>query len=88
MTSVQVAKQKEAMEGHLSTAIAGIKDRLPGFQMYRGIYDEDSVLQIDLRKKMVNVYAAFIDLSIEATIFYTEPGYCMLLLEEAYSTKV
>lgn len=64
------------MERHLSTAIAGIKDRLPGFQMYRGIYNKGSPLEMDLRKKIVNVYAAFIDLSIEATEFYSDHGYC------------
>jgi hypothetical protein len=52
------------MEGHLLTAIAGVKDRLPGCQMYRGIYDKDTVLEVDLRQKIVNVYATFKDLSI------------------------
>jgi hypothetical protein len=62
------------MEEQACSAIAGIKDRLPGFRVYQEIYDEDNELQTDLRKKILLAYMGFIDLAIEITFYYMRGG--------------
>lgn len=64
------------MEGRISSALEGVKDRLPGFQMYEYIYKADNDLEKDLRKKILLAYLEFIDLSIEITRYYLRPGIC------------
>lgn len=63
------------METQISSAIEGVKDRLPGFKMYEAIYADNTELEIDLRKKILFAYLKFIDMSMVISRYYLETGY-------------
>ncbi|KAJ3847563.1 hypothetical protein EV368DRAFT_69004 [Lentinula lateritia] len=67
--------KKNTIEEELSSAIEGIRDRLPGLKMYQAIYRENNQLELDLQKKILFAYLAFIELSMEITQYFTQPGY-------------
>ncbi|KAJ3860238.1 hypothetical protein EV359DRAFT_85520 [Lentinula novae-zelandiae] len=67
--------KKNTIEEELSSAIEGIRDRLPGLKMYQAIYRENNQLELDLQKKILFAYLAFIELSMEITKYFTQPGY-------------
>ncbi|KAK9780208.1 putative Fungal STAND N-terminal Goodbye domain-containing protein [Seiridium cardinale] len=66
-----LAGTKTELDNTVCSAITGIKDRLPGFQMYQKIYQNDS----DLKKKMILSYVLFIDLSISITKYCYQSGF-------------
>ena len=66
------------MEEAIASALSGIKDRLPGFKMFRDIYSNDHEIEKDLQKKILLAYIAFMDLSMEMTRYYFQAGYRML----------
>lgn len=74
---LQFSGKKNAIEEELSSAIEGIRDRLPGLKMYQAIYRENNQLELDLQKKILFAYLAFIELSMEITKYFTQPGYRM-----------
>ena len=45
--------------------VDGIKDQLPGLKLYQDIYNDESVLSRDLRKKIVSAYMGFVELCME-----------------------
>ncbi|KAH7869167.1 uncharacterized protein C8R40DRAFT_1060150 [Lentinula edodes] len=67
--------KKNTIEEELSSAIEGIRDRLPGLKMYQAIYTENNELELDVQKKILFAYLAFIELSMEITRYFTQPGY-------------
>ncbi|KAJ4491003.1 hypothetical protein J3R30DRAFT_3753763 [Lentinula aciculospora] len=69
------AGRKNGMENEISSAIEGIKDRLPGLKMYQAIYTGNNELEIDLQKKILFAYLAFIDQSMEITKYSVQSGY-------------
>ncbi|KAE9395162.1 hypothetical protein BT96DRAFT_942603 [Gymnopus androsaceus JB14] len=67
--------RKNDMENQISSAIEGVKDRLPGFKMYQAIYADNTELEIDLRKKILFAYLAFIEMSMAIIKYYFQAGY-------------
>ncbi|EXJ83922.1 hypothetical protein A1O1_07551 [Capronia coronata CBS 617.96] len=81
------AGRKTIMEGKISSALEGVKDRLPGFKMYEYIYRAETELETDLRKKILFAYLAFIDLSIEITKYYFRPAIYRWMIASFNSNK-
>ncbi|KAI1500935.1 hypothetical protein F5X99DRAFT_384417 [Biscogniauxia marginata] len=69
-----IASRKNAMEAQAWSIIEGVKDRLPGYRMYNEIYNEESEMQRDLRKKIIFAYMAFIDMNMEISKYYLQTG--------------
>ncbi|KAJ3768155.1 hypothetical protein FB446DRAFT_752584 [Lentinula raphanica] len=69
------AGRKNTMEHEISSAIEGIKDRLPGLKMYQVIYTGSHELETDLQKKVLFVYIAFVDMSMDIVKYFLQPGY-------------
>ncbi|KAJ3710179.1 hypothetical protein C8R42DRAFT_597419, partial [Lentinula raphanica] len=69
------AGRKNTMEHEISSAIEGIKDRLPGLKMYQAIYTGNHELETDLQKKILFVYIAFVDMSMDIVKYFLQPGY-------------
>ncbi|KAJ3799034.1 hypothetical protein GGU11DRAFT_722323 [Lentinula aff. detonsa] len=67
--------KKNTMETQISSAIEGIKDRLPGLKMYQAIYTGNNELETDLQKKILFAYLAFVDLSMDIIKYFIQPGY-------------
>ncbi|KAF3015629.1 hypothetical protein E8E14_011112 [Neopestalotiopsis sp. 37M] len=65
-----IAGTKTQLDRTVCSAITGIKDRLPGFQVYEKIYQYDP----DLKKKIVQSYACFIELSMSITKYCLRSG--------------
>ncbi|KAJ3984380.1 hypothetical protein F5890DRAFT_1517579 [Lentinula detonsa] len=72
---ITFAGKKNTMENQISSAIEGIKDRLPGLKMYQAIYTGNNELETDLQKKILFAYLAFVDLSMDIMKYFIQPGY-------------
>ncbi|KAJ2901776.1 hypothetical protein MKZ38_001396 [Zalerion maritima] len=66
---------KYTLEEEIAQALEGIKDRLPGFRMYAEIYSKNHGLEVDLRKKIVQAYIAFMELCVAITRYYLQTGF-------------
>ena len=62
------------MECQIASAIEGIKDRLPAFKTYRQIYGAENDLEVDVRRKIISAYTAFIGLAGEIVKYYFLPA--------------
>ncbi|KAI9644988.1 hypothetical protein NHQ30_007023 [Ciborinia camelliae] len=65
-----VAKSKHNLEQQFGTAISGIKDRLPGLQVYEHIYNDKKELDIKLQGQIATAYKNFIEYCMLATHYY------------------
>ncbi|ETS88014.1 hypothetical protein PFICI_01842 [Pestalotiopsis fici W106-1] len=65
-----IAVTKTELDSTVCSAITGIRDRLPGFQMYEKIYQHNS----DLKKKIALSYIRFIELSMSITKYCLRSG--------------
>lgn len=63
------------MEEHISSALEGVKDRLPALAMYQEIYGYDNEIETDLQKRILLAYLAFMDLAIEIVEYYAGPSH-------------
>lgn len=62
------------MEKTLALTISEIRNRLPGIDLYRHIYDENHALDHTLQNQIVAAYQTFIDFCIVATKYYKARG--------------
>ena len=70
----EVAKRKNRIEVGLASTISDIRDRLPGLDLYRHIYNDDHPLDDALQSLIVSAYEGFIEFSIAATKYYKLGG--------------
>jgi hypothetical protein len=70
----QVAQSRVRIEENIEATLRAIKDRLPGLNMYRHIYNEDHELDQLVQSHIVDTYTSFMDYCIEALEFYTQGG--------------
>ncbi|KAJ5776440.1 uncharacterized protein N7511_001451 [Penicillium nucicola] len=70
-----IARNKNGIEATLASTLKSIRDRLPGIEMYRRIYDEDHSLDKIFQGKLVLAYTEFIDFCIAATKYYMGSGF-------------
>ncbi len=74
LTSSKAASQKSEMEQQISTALRGVKDRLPGFRIFQQIYSNDSDLdeeaRMALRRNILLAYVEFIDMVMEIVKYF------------------
>ncbi|KAL9625327.1 MAG: hypothetical protein Q9160_000390 [Pyrenula sp. 1 TL-2023] len=75
-----IAGNKSTTDDVISSAIAGVKDRLPGFQMYKEIYKEREEWTDRLNKSILLAYTGFIELAIEATKYYLKTDLSMIVI--------
>ncbi|KAL4800786.1 hypothetical protein BDV19DRAFT_352147 [Aspergillus venezuelensis] len=69
-----VAQTKDSVEQTLALTISEIRNRLPGVELYRHIYDENHALDHTLQAQIVATYQTFIDFCILATEYYKAGG--------------
>lgn len=69
-----VAANKDEMEESLASAISGIRDRLPGLNLYQHIYNESHELDMRLQAQIVSAYQGFVEFCIEASKYYKGSG--------------
>ncbi|RGP67978.1 hypothetical protein FSPOR_5639 [Fusarium sporotrichioides] len=69
-----VAQSRVHIEENIEATLRAIKDRLPGLNMYRHIYNEDHELDQLVQSHIVDTYTSFMDYCIEALEFYTQGG--------------
>ena len=62
------------METSLASTISGIRDRLPGLNLYRHIYNDNHELDMKLQTRIVSAYRSFIEFCIEASKYYKRSG--------------
>lgn len=62
------------IEEETSSALEGVKDRLPALRMFQEIYGYENQIEADLQKQILFAYLAFINLSMEIINYYIQPG--------------
>ncbi len=69
------AQSKTRTDEVIASAMAGVKDRLPGFQLYQDIYSRANEHEQRLRKKIMLAYVGVLELAIEAAQHYMKSGF-------------
>ncbi|KAI1478890.1 hypothetical protein F4774DRAFT_384483 [Daldinia eschscholtzii] len=83
-----VGSNRYLMEEQISSALEGIRDRLPGFEMLRQCYTgNDTTLESGLRRNILLAHLSFIELTMEVTNHYLHRGYRRLITAAFHSTK-
>lgn len=77
---IQIACAKSRTDDIISSAITSVKDRLPGFQMYKAIYKDPNERNNRLGKAILLAYTGFIELATEATKYYLKTGMSMIFV--------
>ncbi|KAL4821917.1 hypothetical protein BDW67DRAFT_179738 [Aspergillus spinulosporus] len=67
-----VAKNRLAIETQIWETLLEIRDRLPGLEMYKHIYNGNTDLEQALQSKIVQAYAHFMHFIMSAIKFYDE----------------
>ncbi|KXJ90852.1 hypothetical protein Micbo1qcDRAFT_234134 [Microdochium bolleyi] len=83
-----LASRKNEVEEQALAIIDGIKERLPGYKMYQEIYNEDTELQRDLRKRTVLAYMGFVELCMEISRYCLQTSLHRLGKSIFVSTKL
>ncbi|KAI8957894.1 hypothetical protein F5Y11DRAFT_63345 [Daldinia sp. FL1419] len=82
-----VGSNKHLMEEQISSALEGIRDRLPGFEMLNQCYNNDTKLEKGLRRRILLAHLSFIELAIEITRYYFRRGYRRWITATFHSKK-
>ncbi|KAI0965836.1 hypothetical protein F4678DRAFT_451400 [Xylaria arbuscula] len=66
-----VARNRENMETQICATLGSIRDRLPGFDIYQQIYQDNGARHERLRSAIINAYGCFVRFCIATVKFYT-----------------